>query len=848
MTPAADGTRISIEDAEAREFRRSVIEWLMVNHPHDCPVCDEGGECHLQDMTVATGHNYRRYRFLKKTYRNQDLGPFIHHEMNRCIECYRCVRFYNDHAGGHDLQVFGAHDHVYFGRVKDGALESELAGNLVEVCPTGVFTDKSFKRHFTRKWDLQTAPSVCVHCSLGCNTTPGERYGALRRVRARYHGEVNGYFLCDRGRYGYEFVNHERRLRQPLRPRGPHATAQALSKAEAIGQLVALLGAGATDGRGRVVGIGSPRASLEANFALRALVGPERFFAGIPRQEHSLLDAVLDALRRPGIRAPSLQDVSRCDAVLVLGEDPTNTAPMLDYALRQAARRGPSRLAAGLGIPRWNDAAVRGVVQDVRGAFYLVTSAPTKLDGAARSATRAAPEDVARLGYAVARLLGADIPERSDSAPEADALAREIAGELERAERPLVVSGTGCGSEPVIRAAAAVASALARRRAAPAELCIVVPECNSLGLALLGGEPLDALDLRGDGSVTLIVLENDLHRRMAAADVDQLLGAAAHLVVLDHLAHETAARAELVLPVATFAEGDGTLVNNEGRAQRSFQVFPPAGEIQESWRWLHDAMAACGRGRGWSSQGDVVAAIASELPAFARLTEVAPPESSRFAGARIPRAQHRYSGRTAMTAHLDVREPRPPEDPDSPLAFSMEGYDGVPPARLVSEFWSPGWNSNQALHRFQEEVAGPLRGGDPGVRLLEPANAGQSERHGGTADANGKGVPDRFVGRAGCWRLVPLHHAFGSEELSILSPGVAELAPPAYLALGAEDASALGAAAGQVLVVELPGGSSELPLRVVEGLPRGVAGIPRGLAGVSPGPLPDFAVLRKVTP
>jgi NADH-quinone oxidoreductase subunit G len=134
------------------------------------------------------------------------------------------------------------------------------------------------------------------------------------------------------------------------------------------------------------------------------------------------------------------------------------------------------------------------------------------------------------------------------------------------------------------------------------------------------------------------------------------------------------------------------------------------------------------------------------------------------------------------------------------------------------------------------------------VRLLEPANAEQSERRGGTENADGNGVPDRFVRRDGSWRLVPLHHAFGSEELSILSPGVAELAPPAYVALGAEDAAGIGAAAGDVVVVELPGGSSELPLRVLEGLPRGVAGVPRGIAGVSPAPLPDFAVLRKVAP
>ncbi|CAG0993742.1 partial NADH-quinone oxidoreductase subunit G, partial [Anaerolineae bacterium] len=120
VTPVSGGMRVSIDDPEARAFRENVVEWLMSNHPHDCPVCDEGGECHLQDMTQMTGHVYRRFRFRKRTYRNQYLGPLINHEMNRCIQCYRCVRFYRGYAGGADLNVFGSRGRVYFGRVEDG--------------------------------------------------------------------------------------------------------------------------------------------------------------------------------------------------------------------------------------------------------------------------------------------------------------------------------------------------------------------------------------------------------------------------------------------------------------------------------------------------------------------------------------------------------------------------------------------------------------------------------------------------------------------------------------------------------------------------------------------------------
>ncbi|HYH55090.1 MAG TPA: 2Fe-2S iron-sulfur cluster-binding protein, partial [Anseongella sp.] len=164
MEPVRDQARISISDGEATAFRSHIIEWLMTNHPHDCAVCDEGGACHLQDMTVMTGHNYRNFRFNKRTYNNQYLGPFLHHEMNRCIHCYRCVRFYKDYAGGKDLDAMGAHNHVYFGRSEEGTLENEFSGNLAEVCPTGVFTDKTLKQHYTRKWDMTYAPSVCPGC------------------------------------------------------------------------------------------------------------------------------------------------------------------------------------------------------------------------------------------------------------------------------------------------------------------------------------------------------------------------------------------------------------------------------------------------------------------------------------------------------------------------------------------------------------------------------------------------------------------------------------------------------------------------------------------------------------
>src|SRR5690348_7489622 len=446
MEPASDNTRISIASPQAAKFRAANIEALMINHPHDCPVCDEGGECHLQDMTLMSGHNYRRYRFKKRTHYNQYLGPFINHEMNRCIQCYRCVRYYNDYAGGRDFSVFAAHDDVYFGRYEPGTLESPFSGNLVEVCPTGVFTDKTLKKHYTRKWDLRNAPSVCQQCGLGCNILAGERYGTLRRIHTRFNGDVNGYFLCDRGRYGYEYVNSEARTTRPVKKgsTGDPGTGGVLRELQAL-----------TEGGG-IIGIGSPRASLESNFLLRQLVGEENFYAGIPAAEGKLVAEVVSVLRDGRVRTPSMKEAESYDVVFIIGEDVTDTAPMLSLSLRQSAKNQPRQKALDMKIAVWNDAAIREVVQGDKGPFFVATPAATDLEEIATGSFHGAPADIARFAQAVAARINSVLP-GVQLDEQADGLARTIAEALLSAKKPLIVSGTGLCSAAVIHAAANLA-------------------------------------------------------------------------------------------------------------------------------------------------------------------------------------------------------------------------------------------------------------------------------------------------------------------------------------------------------------------------------------------------------
>lgn len=817
MTPAIKDMRISIDDPDARKFRAGVIEGLMENHPHDCPVCDEGGECHLQDMTVMTGHDYRSYRFPKRTFHNQYLGPFLNHEMNRCIQCYRCVRFYREYAGGNDFNAFKLRDIVYFGRKSDGVLENEFAGNLVEVCPTGVFTDRTLKRHYTRKWDLTMAPSICVHCGLGCNTTAGERYGRLRRIVNRYNGEVNGYFLCDRGRFGYEFVNSERRIRIPFVLR--NGKREVLDREQALARIGKLL-----SGDPRVIGIGSPRASLEANFALRTLVGAGNFYQGISDHDCRLASRMLDLLRSGPARVLSLRETESCDAVLVLGEDVTNTAPRLALSLRQSARQQPMEEAKKLGIPLWQDHAVRELIQQRYGPLFILSVNATRLDDVATEVYRAAPDDLARLGFAVAHIIDSSAPDAPGLPAELSSLAQRIATALLNSARPLVVSGPGCKSEAVMEAAANVSQALCRAGKA-ANLCLTTEEPNSVGATMLGGASLkSAFEAAHSGVAdTLIVLENDLFRRAPRGQVEGFLRAAAHVIVLDSLETETTARAELVLPAGTFADSEGTFVNNEGRAQRFFRAMEHGGEVRESWSWLTAMKAAKNASALQDKFDDLVLAVAQSVPVLSSARKAAPLSAFRMDGAKVPREPHRYSGRTSILANIAVSEPKPPEDRDSPLSFTMEGTTKQPPSALLPFFWTPGWNSIQAVNKFQTEIAASLEGGDPGVRLIEPSHD--------TDPAYCTDVPAAFHRRSGEWLVAPLHHIFGSEEQSNSAPAVAELAPKPYVALNETDAREIGAAAGDLVEVGLDGGWQHMPLRVEPALPSGVAGIPVGLPG-----------------
>lgn len=826
MTPASDGTFISIDDEEAKQFRESVVEWLMTNHPHDCPVCEEGGNCHLQDMTVMTGHSFRRYRFTKRTHRNQDLGPFISHEMNRCIACYRCVRYYKDYAGGTDLGVYGAHDNVYFGRPEDGTLESEFSGNLVEICPTGVFTDKTHSERYNRKWDMQFAPSICQQCSIGCNISPGERYGELRRIENRYNGTVNHYFLCDRGRFGYGYVNLKDRPRQPVQRRGDDFIT--LNAEQAMQGAADILRQSK-----KVIGIGSPRASVESNFALRELVGEENFYTGIAHGEQERLQLALKVLREGGIYTPALREIESYDAVLVLGEDVTQTGARVALAVRQAVKGKAREMAAAQKVADWQIAAILNIGQRAKHPLFVTNVDDTRLDDIAAWTYRAPVEDQARLGFAIAHALDNSAPAVDGIEPELQSKIDVIVQALAGAKKPLIISGTNAGSLEVIQAAANVAKAL-KGRGADVGITMIARSVNSMGLGIMGGGSLEEAltELETGRADAVVVLENDLHRHASATRVNAALAKAPLVMVVDHQRTAIMENAHLVLSAASFAESDGTVINNEGRAQRFFQVYDPAyydskTVMLESWRWLHSLHSTLlSREVDWTQLDHVIDAVVAKIPELAGIKDAAPDATFRIRGQKLAREPHRYSGRTAMRANISVHEPRQPQDIDTMFTFSMEGNNQPTAHRSQVPFaWAPGWNSPQAWNKFQDEVGGKLRFGDPGVRLFETSENGLDYF---------TSVPARFQPQDGKWRIAPYYHLFGSDELSQRAPVFQSRMPQPYIKLNPADAAKLGVNAGTRVSFSYDGNTVTLPVEIAEGLTAGQVGLPMGMSGIAP--------------
>lgn len=863
MTPVTDGAIFALTDPQAQQFRATVIESLMTNHPHDCPVCEEGGECHLQDMTQMSTHTTRRYQGKKRTHTNQYLGPFINHEMNRCIACYRCVRYYNNYVGGDDLQAMAAHNHVYFGRYEPGTLDSEFAGNLVEVCPTGVFTDKTFSQDFSRKWDLQSAPSVCTHCAVGCNTSPGERYGRVKRIVNRYNREVNGYFLCDRGRFGYAYNDHPSRILEP------HSQQRPIDDGQAINKLVEML-TQQQYGKAELLAIGSPRSSIENNYALMHLVGHENFYMGVSEAQLQVLVGIRKLLLRKTVITPSLSEIEAADAVVILGEDVSNTAPRIALAIRQSVRNQGFELAEKNRVPVWQDNAVRGMIGDQRNPICIADVRGTRLDDIAHIHIAVEPDVIAKMGRAVAGVLSGEDDSCRGLSDSQQQWVNKVVAVLRQAKRPLIVTGSACQHLSIIHAAGEIYNVVESQLKEKSEeeqasihaarLYCCLPESNSLGLALLTHPRAQSLaDLLkrlncSDHRYNLFILENNLDRHLQEQPLLSILNLVECSVLFDHSEHTMTERVDLCLPVPTTLESQGTFVNSEGRAQRFYPVKQAALPARQAWQWMKEALLewvsidprAALFNRHWhrlaafQQTDQLIADCAKEVELLADIDRITAlclsDEQAVNRKYGIGRQTLRYSGRTAMHANEQVAEKAVSQDYDSVFTYSMEGMVGT--GAQLPYVWSPGWNSNQSLHKFQQEVAGDLIGDGEGVRLLDTLTE--------TCSLGGHSVRDSasYVRSPDELLLVPAYEVFGSGEWSANAEAINKRSSPAYIAVNEITAHALSLSDWDTVTFSIDQQMGyRLHLRVDNSVAAGIALLSLGCQG-APAHIPGQCLVK----
>jgi NADH-quinone oxidoreductase subunit G len=560
MTDAQDGMVVSTTDEEAVDFRKHVIEWLMMNHPHDCPVCDEGGHCLLQDMTVAGGHGIRRYLGEKRTYRDQYLGVFVQHEMNRCIHCWRCRRYYQEFTGYRDLGALQIACHTYFGRFTDGSLESPFSGNLIDICPTGVYTDKP-SRFKGRRWDYQRGPSLCIHCSLGCHTIMSARYREIIRLEARFSESVNGFFICDRGRYGFYYEH------LPERPRRARIGKEEVLWDKAIRTAGERLKQIMQNGGPRSIAcMSSSRSGLENQGMLKRfcrLQGwQEPGYFDDPIIAHKVKRAISRLDKRLAI---SMREIEKADFILAVGADPVNEAPMLTMAMRQAYRNGATI-----------------AVIDPRPIFLPfefvhLSVSPSDMDLLMSLVVKGA------VSRSVAEALGPDALRFYDAVPTDspfDPLINNhmvgLSSKLQQSHRPIIVCGTDIvrKTTPEVAADNALLLQAAKEKTG---LFYLMPGPNAFGAALLSSgnyslvQIIEAIENRSVKA--LILVESDPFSSFPDRQrLEQAFNKLDFLLVLDYLNSRSAQLAHILLPTMPLFETESTFINQEGRVQFSKPV------------------------------------------------------------------------------------------------------------------------------------------------------------------------------------------------------------------------------------------------------------------------------------
>jgi NADH-quinone oxidoreductase subunit G len=577
-TPVMDGMVVRTQSPKARDAQKGTMEFLLINHPLDCPICDQGGECTLQDLSMGYGKDVSRYQEAKRIVKDKNLGPLIATEMTRCIHCTRCVRFGDEIAGIMELGACGRGEHTLIGTLVERSVDSELSGNVIDLCPVGALTSKPY-RYSARPWELESRPSVSPHDCIGANLDVQTRRGEVLRVLPRENDAINLCWLADRDRFSYEALNGDDRLTMPMiRRNGKWEETDWSSALEfAAAGLKKVV---EKHGANQLGALASPTATLEEFYLLQKLVRA----LGSSNVDHRLRQSDFrDDAQMPMYPAlgQALADLERAKAVLLVGSNPRKDQPLLNLRLRKAALKGARVMAINTLNYDFNyrlshkaivePSAMVGVLARVAAA--AAAAKKTTLPAEAERLAEGKPSDTERAMAAALMEEGATVllGDYALNHPQASVL-RTLARLLGE------TSGARIGLLPPANSAAAWLAGCVPHRGAAGNVtantgrnAIAMQREPLKGYLLLGVEPeLDSLD----GSQAVRALTQAEFVVMCTCFKPSF--------------HKSRAveYAHVWLPLAPFTESEGTFVNAEGRHQSFTAAAPARGEARPGWKIL----------------------------------------------------------------------------------------------------------------------------------------------------------------------------------------------------------------------------------------------------------------------
>ena len=564
-TPATEGMKVQTASEYAKKAQEGVMEFLLINHPLDCPICDQGGECQLQDLAVGYGGGASRYQEEKRVVVNKNLGPLISTDMTRCIHCTRCVRFGQEIAGVMELGQAGRGEHSEILAFVGKTVDSELSGNMIDLCPVGALTSKPF-RYSARTWELSRRKSVSPHDGLGSNLIVQVKQDRVMRVLPLENEAINECWLSDKDRFSYEGLNSPERLTKPmLKKNGAWQEAEWPEALQAVAD--GLSGVKNRHGAEAIGALASPHQTLEELYLLNKVIrglGSNNMDTRL-RQADTSADGKFSGVRWLSMK---IAEMGTLQSVLVVGSTLRKDHPLIANRLRQAAKKG---LQVNL-VHCADDDLLMKVANKViirPSALAMTLAAVTKSLADIKGATLSA--DVASLV----------------SAATVSNEARAIAQSLADKEKTAVFLGNLAMHHPSYTALHVLAQEIARL--CGATLGFLGEAANSVGAAVVGAEP-GSNGLCAQGMVAkprqayvLLGVEPELDCAAPMTTINALKSAE-FVVALSAFQNAAPDYAHVILPIAPFTETAGTFVNTEGTVQSFNGVVKPLGEARPAWK------------------------------------------------------------------------------------------------------------------------------------------------------------------------------------------------------------------------------------------------------------------------